>query len=124
MKTEDLFSGWKYEPQEPREFKIEGPKQQRYIAKFDIEKYYPNLKGDLEKLCKKYVEAGRELSKACETAADSYAKVFEVIAKSLPGWAADLERWTYNPNPEEINTREQAFEGIYKRRKKGKVVRR
>ena len=121
MKTEDLFSGWKYEPQEPREFKIKGPKQ-RYIAKFDIEKYYPNLKGDLEKLCKKYVEAGRELSKACETAADSYARVFEAIAKSLPGWAADPDKWTFNPNPEEKLTRDEAFSGIHKRKKKGKKL--
>jgi hypothetical protein len=92
----------------------------RYVLKFDLDKYYPNLKGDLEKLCKKYAEAGRGLSKACETAADSYARVFEAIAKSLPGWYADADGWKYDPGLAEKLTRDEAFKGLTKRRKKGK----
>lgn len=119
MKIEQQFVDERYKPQEPRELTIKKPKQ-RYIAKFDLEKYYPNLKGDLEKLNKEFVEAGRELTKACDMAARSYARAFRAAAKSLQGWYADADGWKYDPGPAEKLTRDEAFKGLTKRRKKGK----
>lgn len=82
------------------------------------------LQKALERTGKQLIESVEKFNTAVAKAAEQYRKVFETVAESLPGWTVDQEHWNYNPNPEEIKTREKAFEGICKRRKKGKVVRR
>ena len=71
---------------------------------------------------KQMAEAIKKFTPALAKAAEQYRKVFETVAESLPGWAADPEKWTFNPNPEEKLTRDEAFSGIHRRKKKGKKL--
>lgn len=75
---------------------------------------------------KELTEAGRKISKACEElgtslnkAAEEFRKVFGAAAASLPGWYVDSDYWKYEPKTEEKLTRDQAFKGICKRKRKG-----
>ena len=70
-------------------------------------------------------EAGEKIKQAAavagsslEEASDRFRRVFEAAAASLPGWKIGPDYWKYT-HEEEILTRDVAFAGIHKRKKKG-----
>ena len=68
---------------------------------------------------KKIKQAAAVVGSSLEEAGDRYRRVFEAAAASLPGWKIGPDYWKYN-HEEEILTRDVAFAGIHKRKKKGK----
>ena len=75
-----------------------------------------------DKACEKAADALQQLGPAAEKAAESFRRAIEAAAKTIPGWSSDKDGWPFKPG-EEILTRDEAFSGLHKRRKKGKVIR-
>jgi hypothetical protein len=75
----------------------------------------------LERAGRQMVESIKRLNKAVTNALEQYRNVFESVAEAFPGWASGVNGWTDNEKQPEVLTRDEAFAGLNRSRKKGKT---